>query len=91
MTRQPLGALERNFVVDARTGSLEQLIENLAHREHGRTRIDCDVSRTQLPHLATRRGASFDNGDLKSRSSQVDRRGQSPDTCADNDYAPARH
>ena len=72
--------------IEARAGIGEQLLEDPAHRQHGRAAIDRRTIDLDLPHLAAGRLAALDHGDGETARGEIQRGTEAADPRAnDND------
>ena len=77
--------------VECRAGFLEEFVEDPAHGEDRRARLDGDAADGQRAHLAPDRGGAFQHGHVEPGRGKAGRRREPADAGADHDDALLRH
>ena len=83
--------LQRQVVIQPRTGIGEQRLEHPAHGEHGRSRVDPGAIGHQLAHLAAGCVGPFEQQHVLALPRQVNRGGQARHAGPDDDGTAATH
>ena len=71
--------LEFEVVGQTGAGAIEDVVEDIAHGEDGRTRIDGHAVDTELAQFTAGRGGAFEYADAATRARQFERRSEAAD------------
>ena len=89
VTCQHIDLLQSDMVGERKTGVGEDVLEDPAHGEYGRSGIELPAPDIHLAHLAARRAHPFDDDHVPSARRQQERGHQAADPGSDDDDATA--
>ncbi len=79
------------MIGEAKAGRSEDFIKYPAHREDSRAGIEANAVHLHLAQFPTRLCRAFQQRDLQTLRSELQRSDQPADTCPDHDYASCGH
>ena len=91
MTREYLERPQRHVLCQRCAGIAENFVKDPAHGEHGWTRVNRSASHGHFAHFAAGPFRTIHDDDLDPLNGQVQRRDQTTNSRANDDYALGWH